>query len=437
MDYINFPDNVAILGAAGKMGSGITLLLAMEMTNIRLETGRDLILNAVDISENGLEDLKKYVAKQSLKRAGKDPDKIRNIYGLEASSISDYELSTKYSENVINTIKTTTEISSIKDVKLVFEAVNEDLELKTKLISIIKENSSETPVVFTNTSSIPIRELEELTGLQGNVLGFHFYNPPAVQKLVELITSKNTKVELVEFAKTLAQKINKNIVPSSDVAGFIGNGHFMRDLLFGINKLEELSETHSFSEAAAIVDYVTRDLLIRPMGILQLADYVGLDVCQKILLVMNKRIENENLHSSLLDSLVSNGIKGGQYSDGSQKNGFFKYQDGQIVGVFNNSSDNYVDLPEINSFINFSAENITPWKEVIKSPNKYDIINNFFNNLKSIHSEGAHLAFEFLYNSRRIAENLVQDNVTASNDNVNKVLLLGFYHAYGPINDYI
>ena len=166
---------------------------------------------------------------------------------------------------------------------MIFDAVPEDLDLKLRLLKKTAGKNRTRPWLFTNTSSIPIDELDAKAGLGGRIMGVHFYNPPAVQKLVELIRAKTTKGEVAEFAELFAKNLRKTVVRSRDRAGFIGNGHFMRDLLHAIGEAERLAGTMPLAEAIYTVNRVSQDFLVRPMGIFQLIDYVGLDVCQRIL----------------------------------------------------------------------------------------------------------------------------------------------------------
>ena len=96
----------------------------------------------------------------------------------------------------------------------------------------------------------------------------------------------------------------------------------MRDALHGIQTAQELAQNMPLPEAIYLVNKVSQDYLVRPMGIFQLIDYVGVDVVRFIMSVMNPYLEDENLHSDLLDNLFDLGVKGGQYSSGSQKDGF-------------------------------------------------------------------------------------------------------------------
>ena len=175
-------------------------------------------------------------------------------------------------------------MESAYDSHLIFEAIAENPDLKTSIFKKINENSEGEPWFFTNTSSIPIARLNDSANLNGRILGFHFYNPPAVQRLVELITIPGNSAVMIDFAKAYAKNLRKVLVPSNDVAGFIGNGHFMRDALYGISEAEKLTEKFSFAQAVYIVNKVTQDFLLRPMGIFQLIDYVGVDVVRWLFL---------------------------------------------------------------------------------------------------------------------------------------------------------
>jgi 3-hydroxyacyl-CoA dehydrogenase len=272
-------------------------------------------------------------------------------------------------------------------------------------------------------------------------LGFHFYNPPAVQKLVELITIGENPSEMIEFANKYAANLRKTIVPSNDIAGFIGNGHFMRDALFGISEAERITADMPLHEAIYCIDRVTRDFLSRPMGIFQLIDYVGLDVVQFIMRVMQPHMPGEKLHSPLLDELVLSGVKGGQYSDGSQKDGFLKYQKGKAVGVIDKLTGSYIDIDSFregaDKWLGEVPAEVLPWKALVKASNKDVVLIPAFKALQVSPANGAGLAVAFARNSRETARKLVMDGVAQNEKDVNTVLLTGFFHAYGPINDYL
>ena len=441
MNYQYFPSKIAILGAAGKMGSGITLLTALEVTRVRLTDPRskNCRLFALDISESALDGLKNYLRTQITKKGEKDPDFLRSLYSTD-SLTSNEQLINKYIKDVFDSVVFLTDLKKLPDIELILEAVNENPELKASLINDIKKQTTKSPIVFSNTSSIPINEIEKSTELEGRVIGFHFYNPPAIQKLIELVTTTKTEKSILEFASAFAKNIKKVVVPSNDIPGFIGNGHFMRDMLFGFSLVENLSLDMPLHEALFMVNYISQTLLIRPMGIFQLVDYVGLDVCVNILKVMNSRIIEEDLHSDILNSIFEQDIIGGQNPDGSQKDGIFQYEKGSITAIYNYTKKNYVSVKEIADKIIKKLEiddiSIPIWKEIIGDSEKEYKLAKYFNNLFSKDSLGADLTKRYLIHSKQIGENLIKNGVTSSPENVNQVLLLGFYHVYGPINIY-
>jgi 3-hydroxyacyl-CoA dehydrogenase len=444
MDYSTRLQNVSVLGAAGKMGSGILLLTALEMADQMLKPTNNntvWVLNAIDTSDAGLHGLLSYIRAQVHKAAEKKIVALRTIYENDPNLIENGEIIDAYVQDVMQIIRPSSHIEAAYDSTLIFEAVSENQALKEKLFKQINQNNPHQPWFFTNTSSVPIGGLNQNAALEGRILGFHFYNPPAVQKLVELITISSNSTEMVDFALQFASNLRKTIVRSNDIAGFIGNGHFMRDALFGINLAQELSTQMPLYQAIYCVDRVTRDYLSRPMGIFQLIDYVGLDVVQFILRVMQPHMADENLHNSLLDELVLTGVKGGQYSDGSQKDGFFKYVKGKPVEVYDKITNSYIVTSSFSTqadeWLGMIPASVLPWKVLIKEKNKELMLIKAFTDLKESESSGAVLAVKYAANSGKIARKLVTSGVAASHADVNTVLLTGFFHAYGPIHDYL
>ncbi len=440
MEYSQRLSNVSVLGAAGKMGSGILLLMAQELYSLSREAGNSdlkFILNAIDISEEGLKGIMKYVEKLTRKTAERKPDNIRRFFNAD---MPEDEMISAYVSGVMGIINPTTELAAANNSLLVFEAASEDKDLKVKLMSEIDKNSKQDVWFFTNTSSIPIAYIDEKAALEGRILGYHFYNPPAVQKLVELITTANTRPELRELALELAGRIRKTIVPSNDIAGFIGNGHFMRDALYAFNKALELSNDTGLINAIYAVNSISQKYLVRPMGIFQLCDYVGLDVVQFIMKVMDPYMKEEDLHSGLLDEMVSSGVKGGQNSDGSQKNGFLRYEGARITGIYDLDTKEYVDSRPVetvvDAFLGELPAGHRQWKELIRAEDKQGILSQIFSDLKAAPGKGSQLAFEYGRNSKNIGMKLVEDGVALNEEDVNKVLLTGFFHLYGPINNY-
>ncbi len=444
MTYEERLKNVTVLGAAGKMGSGILLLTAVEMTDLSFKKeneGKEFVLNALDISHTGLSGIMRYLSVQVKKIAEKKTGFLRKMYEDRADLIENGEIIDQYVFDVLNMVKPTTRMEAAYESTLIFEAVSENPVLKTKLFKQITANNKNDPWFFTNTSSVPIGQLDKESELNGRILGFHFYNPPAVQKLVELIVTKETVSEMTEFAYEFAKRLKKLIVPSNDFAGFIGNGHFMRDALFGINSAEKISKDIPFTNAIYAINKVSQEFLVRPMGIFQLIDYVGIDVCQYIMKVMDPHLTDETLHSELLDKMISINVKGGQNADGSQKDGFLKYKSGRPVGVCNPQTGKYEDISDFESkvsdYLDTTADNVPSWKGLLFDRNKNDKLAEYFSKVENSKTRGAELTKQYIARSREIGKKLVADNVAKNEDDVNKVMLTGFFHLYGPINDYL
>ncbi len=444
MEYEKKLENVSVIGAAGKMGSGILLLTSMEMYDISMRAeNRDktFILYAIDVSQKALTGLVKYIQSQLVKEAERKINNLRQVYADRSELIDNSEILDQYVKDVMNIIRPVTTIESAYESEIVFEAASENPDLKIKLFSKINENSKVQPWFFTNTSSIPITYLDTQAKLNGRVLGVHFYNPPAVQKLVEVIKSENSIPELSEFVTKFISQLRKIEVPANDFAGFIGNGHFMRDALYGIATMEKLTSEMTFAEAVYSVNKISQDFLIRPMGIFQLIDYVGIDVCQFIMKVMQPYVKDETIHSPLLDKMMEINVKGGQNFDGSQKDGFIKYEKGKISAIYDLNSKSYVNVNEIatacDKKLGDLAQGHLPWKAAVGNPNKMEIFAKYFDEMKKQDTLGAKLALDYLKKSKQIGEKLVSDKVAFTINDVNTVLLTGFFHAYGPINDFI
>jgi len=444
MNYTERLQNVTVLGAAGKMGSGILLLTAIEMADLSLKPenkGKHFILNAMDVSSEALIGLMKYLRTQVLKAAEKKIIALRKVYENRTDLIDNSEIINQYVEDVMLIVRPSTRIEVSFESYIIFEVIKEDPALKVKILSYINENNGKSPWFCSNTSSIPINELDSKAKLGGRILGVHFYNPPAIQKLVELIKTEQTNPDLVEFVHAFAKNLKKTVVPSNDFAGFIGNGHFMRDALHGISEVEKLTTNISFPEAVYMINKVTQDFLIRPMGIFQLIDYVGIDVCQYIMSVMNPYLDDEELYSPLLDKMLKIGVRGGQNSDGSQKDGFLKYEKNKPVAIYDINKNQYVLFAELQTSceekLGKLPSSVQTWKTIVGSKSKDELLRNYFNDLKKTETLGAEIARNYAIKSKTIGLKLVSDKVASNENDVNIVLLTGFYHAYGPINDYI
>ena len=281
--------NIAIIGA-GTMGNGIAHTFSQFDYKVQL----------IDISEAALEkgmatitkNLNRMVAKEKISEA----DKLKTL-----SNISTF---TSIKEGVKNT-------------SLVIEAATENAVLKAKIFKELDEVCDEETILATNTSSISITQIAGVTNRPGKVIGMHFMNPVPIMKLVEIIRGYNTTDEVMRFTVDLSNKINKIPVEVNDYPGFVTN----RILMPMIN--ESIETLYNGVAGVAEIDTVMRLGMAHPMGPLQLADFIGLDVCLSILNVMYDGFKNPKYAPCpLLVNMVNAGklgIKSGE--------GFYDYSE--------------------------------------------------------------------------------------------------------------
>lgn len=401
---------VVVIGAAGKMGRGIALLLAERMANARAAIpGPGLIL--IDTRDDALQELEQYIEIQASKRA------VRAGGSADVSSI----------------IQTTTDPQRAAEASLVFEALPEVEALKVDALGRLGDSCSPDTWFLSNTSSIPIGELDRQAGLDGRVVGFHFYNPPPVQKLLEVIPSSSTILELEAAARRLAAELGKTVVTSRDVAGFIGNGHFIRECLYALQRMDE--GPWGFPQSVYAIDKASRDGLLRPMGIFQVMDYAGIDICAAIMEVMDRYIPDEHFGSATIERMLSAGAKGGQYGDGSQKDGFFRYDGYRITDVYDVEGGSYLPLATVADDVDVGdlAEPGRSWKELREQTDVAAHVREHFGWLSTNPGVGASIAMDYMRASRRIATKLFDDGIAASREDIDVVVTTGFHHLYGPL----
>ncbi len=433
--------HVAVLGSAGKMGSGIAFLLLQEMSRLELEkndkTGTGTYsLNLIDVNATAFPQLRSYLRDQLFKYAEKNINSLRKSYAKNKDLTSNEEIIEAYVLGALDMVYFDTSLDAAKNAHLIFEAIVEDEEIKAKVFREIVKLGNTKGYFLSNTSSIPIHVLDEKAHLNGRIIGFHFYNPPAVQKLLEIIAPAKIQPELSKIASELAKRLKKTIIYSSDVAGFIGNGHLIREVAFACKKVEELSKDYSLFEAIYMVNRVTQEWLIRPMGIFQLMDYVGLDVCRHISQIMDKYLHDPSLKPNLIEEMVSKGILGGQNSNGTQKNGFFAYESHHLKSIYSIEKEKYISFADSDWIIKANRalgpfpKGHYSWKALQKEPHKEELLKIYFVNLQAQNTLGDQIAQAFLQNSCAIANELVQNHVAASLNDVSIVLKDGFYHLY-------
>ncbi|MEP6568153.1 MAG: 3-hydroxybutyryl-CoA dehydrogenase [Acidobacteriota bacterium] len=242
---------IGVVGS-GTMGNGIAQVAARAGYNVVMRDVKDEFL------ECGIKAIEK-----SLQR---DVDKQR--------------LSGDEKQSVISRIKTTTELDALGEASFVIEAVTEDLVVKTELFSMLDRITPPDAILASNTSSISITRLGAATGRPDKVIGMHFMNPVPVMKLVEVIRGIATSNETYERVRSLTETLGKTALDCNDSPGFVSN----RVLLPMIN--EAIFALHEGVATRESIDGIMKLGMNHPMGPLELADFIGLDVCLAILKVL-------------------------------------------------------------------------------------------------------------------------------------------------------
>jgi 3-hydroxybutyryl-CoA dehydrogenase len=242
---------IGVVGS-GTMGNGIAQVAARAGYHVIM---RDI---TEDFLLRGLKSINK-----SLQR---DVDKQR--------------LSEDEKTSITGRIKSTTELDDLSEASFVIEAVTEDLAVKTELFSTLDRITRPETILASNTSSISITRLGAATARPDKVIGMHFMNPVPVMKLVEVIRGIATSNETYQRARSLAEELGKTALDCNDSPGFVSN----RILLPMINEaIFALYETVATRES---IDGIMKLGMNHPMGPLELADFIGLDVCLAILNVL-------------------------------------------------------------------------------------------------------------------------------------------------------
>ncbi|OMP29773.1 3-hydroxyacyl-CoA dehydrogenase family protein [Mangrovimonas sp. DI 80] len=250
--------NIAVIGA-GTMGNGIAHTFAQKGFNVHL----------IDISEASLERGLNTIAKNLDRMVAKE--KITEADKLET----------------LNNITTFTSIAEgVKASDLVVEAATENVDLKLKIFEQLDEACDENTILATNTSSISITQIAAATSRPTKVIGMHFMNPVPIMKLVEIIRGYNTSDEVTNTIMELSKALDKVPVEVNDYPGFVAN----RILMPMLN--ESIETLYNGVAGVAEIDTVMKLGMAHPMGPLQLADFIGLDVCLSILNVMYEGFKN-------------------------------------------------------------------------------------------------------------------------------------------------
>jgi 3-hydroxybutyryl-CoA dehydrogenase len=254
---------------------------------------------------------------QSLKRG------LEHISKFYESGIKRGKISEDKVKDNLSRLKGTVKIEDIPYDSLVIEAVNEDLSLKQDVISRVESVISEESPIFTNTSSIPVIEISAVMRRPDRFLGFHFFNPPPVMKLVEVIPSLKTDERYISFAVEFAKKIGKEPVITKDTPAFIGNALLIPFILEAIRMYEGGISTPEDIDKACKLG------LGYPMGPFELADFMGLDIVLAIADNVYRRTGDDRFRpSAKLRELVSAGFLGRKTG-----RGFYDYKKPKLFGI--------------------------------------------------------------------------------------------------------
>jgi len=281
---------IAVIGA-GTMGNGIAHVFAQEGFKVSL----------VDVSQDQLNraiaTITKNLDRQVAKGAATEEINSRALQYIQIN---------------------TSLAAGVKDAELVIEAATENVDLKLNIFKQIDEHASPDCILATNTSSISITKIAAVTSRPEKVIGMHFMNPVPVMKLVEIINGYSTSEEVTNTIVGLSKKLGKIPCIVNDYPGFIAN----RILMPMVN--EAIYSLYEGVAGVEEIDTVMKLGMAHPMGPLQLADFVGLDVCLSILHVLHDGFGNPKYAPCpLLTNMVTAkklGVKTGE--------GFYTYTAG-------------------------------------------------------------------------------------------------------------
>lgn len=215
-------------------------------------------------------------------------------------------------ETTLANLSTHTDMKSgVEGVSLVVEAATENVDLKLKIFKELDAITDPSVILATNTSSISITQIAAVTGRPDKVIGMHFMNPVPVMKLVEIIRGYSTSDEVTNTIMDMSKQLNKVPVEVNDYPGFVAN----RILMPMIN--EAIYTLYEGVAGVEEIDTVMKLGMAHPMGPLQLADFIGLDVCLAILRVLHEGFGNPKYAPCpLLVNMVMAGKKGVKTGEG-------------------------------------------------------------------------------------------------------------------------
>ena len=282
--------HISVIGS-GTMGNGIAHTFAQHGYTV----------NLIDISQPALE--------RAIETITKNLDRM-----LAKGSISE-----KDKEATLKNISTFTSVEQgVKEADLVVEAATENIDIKLKLFKDLDNFCKPEAILSSNTSSISITKIASVTKRPDKVIGMHFMNPVPLMKLVEVIRGYSTSDEVCNLVMETSKKLNKIPVEVNDYPGFVANRILMPMINEAIISL--------FEGVAGVeeIDQVMKLGMAHPMGPLQLADFIGLDVCLSILNVLHSGFGNSKYAPCpLLVNMVTAGNLGAKSGQG-----FYTYTKG-------------------------------------------------------------------------------------------------------------
>ncbi|MBK9412950.1 MAG: 3-hydroxybutyryl-CoA dehydrogenase [Bacteroidetes bacterium] len=281
---------VAVIGA-GTMGNGISHVFAQYGFKV----------NMIDVSADAL--------KRATDTIGKNLDRM----------VTKGKLTAEQKDSTIANLSTFTSMEEgVKGCGLVVEAATENIDLKCKIFRDLDAFCDPNTILSTNTSSISITKIAAQTKRPDKIIGMHFMNPVPVMKLVEVIRGYATSDEVTKTVFDLSRKLEKIPVEVNDYPGFVAN----RILMPMIN--EAIYSLYEGVAGVEEIDTVMRLGMAHPMGPLQLADFIGLDVCLSIMRVLHDGFGNPKYAPCpLLVNMVMAGNLGVK-----SKTGFYEYTEG-------------------------------------------------------------------------------------------------------------
>ena len=283
MSKIRTMKNVAVIGA-GTMGNGIAHTFAQFGYSVSL----------IDVSDSSLE--------KGMATITKNLDRM----------VAKEKISEQEKNDTLSRISTFTVLEDgVAGVDLVVEAATENIDLKLKIFKDLDEATEAHVILASNTSSISITKIAAVTSRPDKVIGMHFMNPVPIMKLVEIIRGYDTSDEVTQVIMETSTKLNKVPVEVNDYPGFVAN----RILMPMIN--EAIVTLHEGVAGVEEIDTVMKLGMAHPMGPLQLADFIGLDVCLAILEVLHNGFGNPKYAPCpLLVNMVTAGKKGVKTGEG-------------------------------------------------------------------------------------------------------------------------